>query len=190
MQTTNKNKNLTARTLAKTSYCRCSEQGVFITPGHAPASRSLQAGRAWKRRNPLIGHIQDPGFWQGLLAGNRSTHHRQAQGRQDQDRVSGKRAFLGQDLQAGHQEDPMLGSRQDACRGTTGNKHKTIKKAFKSMIRTQKTEGWDPGKMLAGMASEDPARFAPGKIPPPCHRSSAATSLSDGVCPPGCVSWH
>jgi hypothetical protein len=51
------------------------------------------------------GHIHDPGFRQGLLAGNRSTCQRQAQGWQDQDRDSGKQAFLGEDLQAGHQED-------------------------------------------------------------------------------------
>jgi len=73
------------------------------------ASRREGHGR---RRNPLIGHIQDPGFRQGLLAGDRSTHHRQAHGRQDQDRDSGKQAFLGEDLQASRRHDKDNAYRQ------------------------------------------------------------------------------
>ena len=35
--------------------CRYNEQGVFITPGHAPASCSLQAGRAWLEEKSTCG---------------------------------------------------------------------------------------------------------------------------------------
>jgi hypothetical protein len=45
-----------------------------------------------------------------------------------------------------------------ACQRIARNKYKIIKKAFKPMIRRQKTEGWIPGKILAGMACEGPAR--------------------------------
>jgi hypothetical protein len=73
-----------------------------------------------------------------------------------------------------------------ACRGTAGSEYKTNQEGIQA--NDQKTEGRIPGKMLAGMACGDPTRLTPGKVPPPCHRSSAATSLSFGFCPPGCVS--
>ena len=176
---------------------------------HRQAVASRREGHGGEK-NPPMRRIQDPEFRQGLLAVNRSTHHRQAQGRQDQDRDSGKQAFLGEDLQASRQQDKDSACRQGASRQAKGPASSVPKRPAGGQLETdtryqegiqandQKTEDRRLG------SRQDPCRqgLAPDKASRParprtrhgpttsaqCHRSSAATSLSFRACPPGCVS--
>jgi len=100
---------------------------------------------------------------------SKTQYYRQAQSRQDQDRDSGKQAFLGEDLQASHRQDKDSVCRQGASRQAKGPASSVPgkacrEKAFELRIRRpedQRPKGCGgPASPFAGKASH-PARPLP-----------------------------